>query len=83
MAVTKKGMFFTLISIVIIVALIAFFRPNTEYLLQATSIPTTRVRVNKANHMMGNFKTTLVERELKASSYFAIQQLLDCMEYIL
>ena len=62
----KKGMFFTLISITIIIAIVAFFTPNYEYLSQMSSIPTTSLRVAKANHMMRNFKTILVERELKS-----------------
>lgn len=62
-------------------ALVAFFTPNYEYLSQMSSIPTTSLRVTKANHMIRNFKTILVERELKSSSYFAVKQLIQCMEY--
>lgn len=64
-----------------IVAIIAFFLPNYEYIPQMSSIPTTKVRIIKANNLMRNLKTTLVERELKSSSFYAVKQLLQCIDY--
>ena len=76
----KKGMFFTLIAIIMVIAIILFFTPNYEYLPQMSQIPTKIVRVTKANNLMRNFKTTLVERELQSSSYYAVKQLLQCID---
>ena len=75
----KKGMFFTLIAVTMVVAIIAFFTPNLEYLPVMSRIPTTKIRVIKAYNLMKTYKSTLIERELKSSSYFAVKQLLICI----
>lgn len=62
-----------------VIAIILFFTPNYEYLPQMSQIPTKKVRVTKANNLMSNFKTTLIERELKSSSYYAVKQLIQCI----
>ena len=81
MAMNKKAMFFTLIAIVMVVTIMAFFLPDAGYISQSSKIPTVRIRVAKANNLIRNFKTDLVENELKSSGYYGVKQVLKCMQY--
>lgn len=81
MAINKKAMFFTLISIIMVITIMAFFLPDANQISQSSKIPTVKIRFAKANNLMRNFKSDLVEKELRSTSFYGVKQLLKCMEY--
>jgi Tfp pilus assembly protein PilE len=81
MAMNKKGIFFTMISLLFVVVIIAFFMPNTEYYSYSNKIPALKARATKANGFLESVYGDLGERALRYSSYNAIKSLNDYIDY--
>jgi hypothetical protein len=71
----KKAMFFTLISVVLVVAIIAFFMPNYENYSYMSRVPTLKTRFVKANTFVSSMYGDIGERALAHSSYNALRSL--------
>jgi hypothetical protein len=74
-AVAKRSMFFTLISFVFVLALIAFMLPNSEYTSFSSKVPTLKVRLAKANGFMESIYGVLGERALKYSGQNSLREM--------
>ena len=77
MAVGRKALFFTLISVVLVVAMIAFFMPNYENFSYMSRVPTLKTRFVKANDFVGGLYGDVGERVITYSSYSALKALND------
>jgi hypothetical protein len=80
MAIRKKAIFFTLISLLFIMVVIAFFAPNSEYSSYMGKVPTLKARITKSNIFMHSLYEEIGVRSLRYSSHYAILSLLEYIE---
>lgn len=77
MAINKKAFFFTLLSGVLVVAMIAFFMPNYENYSYMSRVPILKTRFTKADTFVSDIHGKIGERVLVFSSYSALMALND------
>lgn len=75
MAIGKRAIFFTMLSVVIVVAMIAFFMPNYDTYSYMSRVPTLNTRFAKANNFVSDIYGKVGERVLVFSSYNALRSL--------
>jgi len=77
MAIGKKGIFLTLTSLLMVVAIMTFMLPSYEPIPQMSRILTVRTRVLKANDFVRDTQDILAERVLVGSSYGALRSIVS------
>ncbi|MFH1399768.1 MAG: hypothetical protein ABIG95_06705 [Candidatus Woesearchaeota archaeon] len=69
----KRGMFFSMIAIVMVMAIIALFVPNQEYVSLFGKVTTVKTRVGKANSFLVAVQKTMIQRALYNSGHYAVK----------
>ncbi len=75
MAIGKRALFFTLLSVVLVVVMIAFFMPNYDTYSYMSKVPTLKTRFVKANDFVSGLYGEVGTRVLAYSSYSALKAL--------
>jgi hypothetical protein len=75
MAIGRRAQFFTLISVVLVVVMIAFFMPNYDTYSFMSKVPTLKTRFVKANDFVSALYGDVGVRMLTYSSYNALKSL--------
>jgi len=72
MVLKKKGIFFTLLSIMIITILFMLFT-SKEYITNIDRMPVIKERITKVDNFVRNLEESYIERTLKYSTYNALR----------